>query len=192
MADRRRTFGPVVLLGLLGGGLLAIAGNNPVMGSEESSAFVSYDAHLPLALSLGLVVLATWGVVLVTRGRIRRAVAGLGVVASAGALAAVLVAWSQVSDRLASELAEVGVADADVGATAWWWCALLGAVLSLVSTVLAVLLAPSWPEMGSRYDAPVAGTAPDPVPDVAPEEQSSLDLWKAMDEGRDPTARDPE
>ena len=28
--------------------------------------------------------------------------------------------------------------------------------------------------------------------DQALEEQSSLDLWKAMDEGRDPTARDPE
>jgi uncharacterized membrane protein (TIGR02234 family) len=189
MGDRRRTFGPVVLLGLLGGGLLAIAGNNPVMSSEETSAFVSYDARLPLALSLGLVVLASWGVVLVTRGRVRRAVAVLGVVASAGALASVLVAWSQVSDRLASELAEVGVTGADIGATAWWWCALLGAVLSLVSTVLAVLLAPSWPEMGSRYDAPAVAAA---APDVAPEDQSSLDLWKAMDEGRDPTARDPE
>jgi hypothetical protein len=38
--------------------------------------------------------------------------------------------------------------------------------------------------MGRRYDAP-AGQEP---PAKAPEEQENLDLWKAMDEGRDPTA----
>ncbi len=39
--------------------------------------------------------------------------------------------------------------------------------------------------MGSRYDAPVTGSEPAVVD---PEDQSSLELWKAMDEGRDPTA----
>ena len=189
MTDRRRTFGPVVLLGLLGGGLLAVAGNNPAAESEATSGLVTYDAHMPLVTALGLVVLASWGVVLVTRGRVRRAVAALGVVASAGALAAALVGWSQVPDQLRDELAGVGVTGAGVTHTVWWWLALLGAVVSVVATVLAVLLTPSWPEMGSRYDAPV-GTAPEP--EQAPEEQSSLELWKAMDEGRDPTARDPE
>jgi uncharacterized membrane protein (TIGR02234 family) len=185
----RRTFGPVVLLGLVAGGLTAMAGNNPVADADTTDALVTYDAHLPLATALGLVVLACWGVVLVTRGRVRRAVALLGVVASAGALAAVLAAWTQVPDQLRDELAAVGVTDAGVSHTAWYWLALLGAVLSLATTVLAVVLAPAWPEMGTRYDAPT-GSAP--VPEKAPEEQSSLDLWKAMDEGRDPTAGDPE
>jgi hypothetical protein len=36
--------------------------------------------------------------------------------------------------------------------------------------------------MGSRYDAPGS----DPV-EVPPEEQTNLDLWKSIDEGRDPT-----
>lgn len=189
MADRRRTFGPVVLLGLLGGALLAIAGNNPAAEADTTSGFVTYDAHMPLVTALGLVVLACWGVVLVTRGRVRRAVAALGVAASAGALAAALAGWSQVPDQLREELGGVGVPDASVSHTVWWWLALLGALLSLVATVLAVLLTPSWPEMGSRYDAPVAQAT---EPEQAPEEQSSLDLWKAMDEGRDPTARDPE
>lgn len=189
MADRRRTFGPVVLLGLLGGGLLAIAGNNPAAESDATSGFVTYDAHMPLVTALGLVVLACWGVVLVTRGRVRRAVAALGVLASAGAVVAALVGWSQVPDQLRDELGGVGVTGASVSHTVWWWLALLGAVLSVAATVLAVLLTPSWPEMGSRYDAPVAAAA---EPEQAPEEQSSLDLWKAMDEGRDPTARDPE
>ena len=189
MRDRRRTFGPVVLLGLLGGGLLAIAGNKPAAEADATSGFVTYDAHMPLVTALGLVVLACWGVVLVTRGRVRRAVAVLGVLGSAGALAATLAAWSQVPDQLRDELVGVGVSDAGIGHTAWWWLALLGSVLSVAATVLAVLLTPAWPEMGSRYDAPATAAA---APEQPPEEQSSLDLWKAMDEGRDPTARDPE
>lgn len=189
MGDRRRTFGPVVLLGVAAGGLTAIAGNNPSAEAETTSGFVTYDAHMPLVTALALVVLACWGVVLVTRGRVRRAIAALGVVASAGALAATLVGWSQVPDQLTDELAQVGVTDPGVTHTVWFWLALLGAVLSLVASVLAVLLTPSWPEMGSRYDAPTSAA---PAPVVAPEEQTSLDLWKAMDEGRDPTAPDPE
>ncbi|GAA1144765.1 Trp biosynthesis-associated membrane protein [Nocardioides aquiterrae] len=185
---RRRTFGPVVLAGLVFGGLTAVAGTKPVMAADPASPLVTYDAHLPLVAALGLVVLACWGVVLVTRGWVRRATALLGAVASAGALATVLLGWSQVSDRLADEVAAVGVRGSSVSATPWYALALLGALVSLAACAAAILLAPAWPEMGSRYDAPGAAA----VPEKAPEEQSSLDLWKAMDEGRDPTARDPE
>lgn len=187
---RRRTFGPVVLLGLAAAGLTAIAGDNPIAEGDERGAFaITYDAHLPVATALGLVVLACWGVVLVTRGRMRRAVAALGAVTSAGALAAVVAGWSQVPDQLREELAAVGAADAAVSHTVWWWLALLGAVLSVVLTAAAAVLAPAWPEMGSRYDAP---TGAGPVSQTAPEEQTSLELWKAIDEGRDPTAAGPE
>ena len=67
--------------------------------------------------------------------------------------------------------------------TGWYWIALVAALVALVPAVLAVGLTPTWPEMGRRYDAPVgqaAGTAEQP-------ERENLDLWKAMDEGRDPT-----
>jgi uncharacterized membrane protein (TIGR02234 family) len=147
---------------------------------------VTYDAHLPLVTALGLVVLACWGVVLVTRGRARRAVAALGTLAGVGAVVAVAMAYSQVPDQLRDELAEVGVTDAGIGHTAWYWLAALGVVLSVALTALAVAWAPQWPEMGSRYDAPGA-TAATPAPEAEPEEQTNLDLWKAMDEGRDPT-----
>jgi hypothetical protein len=100
----------------------------------------------------------------------------------------VLLAWSQVSDRLADEVAAVGVRGSSVSVTPWYVLALVAALLSVAACAAAFVLAPAWPEMGSRYDAPGA-TA---VPEKAPEEQSSLDLWKAMDEGRDPTARDAE
>ncbi len=187
---RRRTFGPVVLLGLGAGTLTAVAGDKPaVKGSGDaaravSSRLVSFDAHLPLVTALGLVVLACWGVVLVTRGRVRRAVAVLATVSALGALVAALAAYTQVPDQFHDELALVGVTDPELSHTAWYWAAVVGAVLASIAGALAVAWVPAWPEMGTRYDAP--GTAPAPV--VPPEEQSSLDLWKAMDEGRDPTA----
>ena len=189
--SRRRTFGPVVLLGLAAGVLTAVAGDRPaVAGSGDaaaavSSRLVSFDAHLPLVTALGLVVLACWGVVLVTRGRVRRAVAALGTVAALGAVVAALAAYSQVVEQFRDELSLVGIDDADLSHTAWYWVAVAGAVVSTLAGALAVAWAPSWPEMGTRYDAPGAATAPPPAP---PEEQSSLDLWKALDEGHDPTA----
>ena len=190
---RRRTFGPVVLVGLIAGGATAIAADNPVVRADPSSPFVTYDAHVPLAMSLSLVVLACWGVVLVTRGRVRRAVAVLGLVAALGALVTVVLAWSQVADRFETELAQVGVTGSDIGPTGWYWLGLVAAVVSVVATALAVAWTPDWPEMGSRYDPP-AGAAATPAPAAAtePEDASSLDLWKAIDEGRDPTAGESE
>jgi len=189
----RRTFAPVVLLGLASAGLAAVAGNKPWAegqgaGSERLAAvpLTADPGEMPAAGALALVVLACWGVVLVTRGRVRRAVAVLGALASLGLLATVVTGWSSVVDSLRSDYADVGVPNIAIDHTAWFWAAAVGALLSVVATALAVRWAPAWPEMGSRYDAP-AGERAEPEP-VDPAEQSSLDLWKAMDEGRDPTA----
>ncbi len=192
---RRRTFGPVVLLGLAGGTLAAVAGAKPWAEVEEgSSAFalaaVSDSAgEMPVAAALSLVALATWGVVLVTRGRFRRAVVVLGVLAAAGALVAAVVGWWQTAEPLEEALRQVGV-EGSVGHTAWYWAALVGSGLALVAGLLAVRLVPAWPEMGSRYDAPTAGpdAAATQASDVPAQERSNLDLWKALDEGEDPTA----
>jgi uncharacterized membrane protein (TIGR02234 family) len=194
MAERRRTFGPVVLLGLASATLVAVAGNRTWAEADSgaardvSSLALSVDAgKMPAATAMALVLLACWGVVLVTRGRVRRAVAALGALASAAALVAAVASYGTVPDQLRDELGQVGVAGADIGHTGWYWVTVGACVVSLLASVLAVLWAPGWPEMGSRYDAP--GAAPTtPEPAAAPEEQSSLDLWKAMDEGRDPTA----
>ena len=191
MAERRRTFGPVVLLGLASAALGAVAGDKPAADAggkgavAARSGFVTYDAHMPVVTALCLVVLACWGVVLVTRGRVRRAVAVLGALASAAAVVAAVASYASVPDQLRDELGQVGVAGAEIGHTGWYWLAVGACLVSALACVLAVLWAPGWPEMGSRYDAP---GAPAPEPVSSPEEQSSLDLWKAMDEGRDPTA----
>ncbi len=188
----RRSYGPVLLLGLLAGTIGAVAGNKPwaqasgTRASQFSELAISADAaEMPVAAALALVVLACWGVVLVSRGWVRRAVTVLGALAAAGTLASVVVGYSSVPDALRASFVDLGGTDVEVTRTGWFWLAAVAAALSLAATVLAVRLVPGWPEMGTRYDAPGTGTPP---PAVAPEDQSSLDLWKAMDEGRDPTA----
>ena len=55
-------------------------------GAAGSTLVDKTGGHVPLAAALGLVALAGWGVLLVTRGRVRRAVAVLVAVVSAGVL----------------------------------------------------------------------------------------------------------
>jgi uncharacterized membrane protein (TIGR02234 family) len=114
-------------------------------------------------------------------------VAVLALLASVGLVVAVVVGFGSAPDGVRDAYQDLGVADPDVSRSGWFWAAALGSVLSVVATLLAVRLAPAWPEMGRRYDAP-AGQVPEAPPAQAPEEQENLDLWKAMDEGRDPTA----
>ena len=190
-----RTFGPVVLLGLAarrtdrGRGQPAGA---PRSAAAPAAAWSRTTRTCRPVTALGLVVLACWGVVLVTRGRVRRAVAGLGVAGRRRRSGRGRASRTpQVPDQLRDELAAVGVTDVGIDHTAWYWaraarraCWLAGGRPCSRSR-----WAPAWPEMGSRYDAP---TAPVATSEAPPEEQSSLDLWKALDEGRDPTAADPE
>jgi len=192
--DRRRTFGPVALLGLVAGALGAVAASFPWVVDADASAAgdpvpgiavsdpVAAAGEMPLALALSLVVLAGWGVVLVTRGRLRRVVAGVGLLASLGLVATVAVGLVTLEDRVAEAISERGSNVGTTEFTAWFLVAAVAAVASVVVAALAVAWAPAWPEMGRRYDAPGAAPA-----QVAPEERSNLDLWKSMDEGHDPT-----
>jgi uncharacterized membrane protein (TIGR02234 family) len=199
---RRRTFGPVVLLGLGSAALAAVAGTKPWVtgrsgavdadadtGSAMASA-LSLDGvrESPLAAALALAVLACWGVLLVTRGRVRRAVAVLAAVLAAGLVAVTVDAFWSLPDKLAEALLELSGTDTvETGLTPWYAAALVGAALSLATALAAVLLVPSWPEMGTRYDAPTAPRS-DPEAASAPPPTENIDIWKALDEGRDPTA----
>ena len=195
--DRRRTFGPVALLGLAAGTLGALAGSNPWVVDAEAAAAgdpvpgiavadpVAAAGEMPLAFALSLVVVAAWGVVLVTRGRLRRVVAGIALLASCGLVATVVVGLVTLEDRVTEAALERGQTAEVISTelTTWFFVAVVAAIGSVAAAALAVAWAPAWPEMGRRYDAP--GAAPVEVP---PEEQSNLDLWKSMDEGHDPTA----
>ncbi len=186
--SRRRSFGPVVLLGLATSGLAAVAAAKPWVGSGGGSgdgAITALDAgtRYPLASAVSLVLLAAWGVLLVTRGAVRRVFAWIAAVAAVGLVAAVVTAYFTLPDSARDSYAQLmGRGGQEQGFTGWYWTTAACAVLALAPTLLAVRLVPSWPEMGSRYDAP--GTREQPTEEQPTREQ---DLWQALDEGRDPT-----
>lgn len=185
---RRRTFGPVVAAGLATAALAVVAGGQPFArgratgGIGELSAAVE-AGRVPAANALALVVLACWGVLLLTRGKVRRALGVLAVLASLGVVAAVVLGFGSAPDAVREAYRNLGADNPEVARTTWFWVALIAALLSVAASAYAVRLIPAWPEMGRRYDAP--GPAPAPAPAEEPE---NLDLWKAIDQGRDPTA----
>ena len=184
-AEARRWFGPSVLLGLAATGLDALAGGKPWAAPDGQGGVTLVDrsgGHVPLGAALGLVGLAVWGVLLVTRARVRRVVAVLGALTAVGLVATAVVGRASSLDSARHATVDLGQTPAGSHTTGWWYVALVAAVLALFASALAVRHVRDWPEMGSRYDAP---TAPESDPD--PSQMEGLDLWRAIDQGRDPT-----
>lgn len=196
-APRRRTFAPALLAGLAAGALAAVAGNQAWVepaadsptGSVGQVAAIAADSSSPLTTAVALVSLACWGVLLVTRGRFRRAVAWLGAAAALALVLVVVLGWQAAPGDLTALLAQYGAADAEVSRTPWCWAAVGAAPVALAAALLAVRDVPGWPQMGSRYDAPTTrGEEADASSTRRPaEDQSNLELWKRLDEGSDPT-----
>ncbi|MCW2806332.1 MAG: hypothetical protein JWQ93_287 [Marmoricola sp.] len=189
-AAGRRTFGPVVLLGLATAALAAVASAKPWIGaratgaSDASMSALDSGTRYPLASAISLVLLAAWGVLLVTRGRVRRAFAVLTVLAALGLTVSVVAAYATLPDTARDSFDELmGRGSSDTGFTGWFWTTAVCAAVALVPAGLAVRLVGQWPEMGSRYDAPGAAATATEVSTVDPERA----LWRALDEGRDPT-----
>lgn len=187
---REGTFGPAVLLGLGGAALAAVASGRDWATARGDAAGVDVSAAVagsdtaPLALALSLVTLAAWGALLVLRGRARRVVAVLGALAAAGVLVAVADRFEGAQGDARDAVVAAG-ATGDTfasGLTGWYWAAGVGALLTLAALLVAVVRSPRWPAMGSRYDAPTARRT---QRGAEPTEQ---DLWRALDEGHDPTA----
>lgn len=184
---RDRSFAPTVLLGLAGAGLAAVAASQTWARTDGQAAGVKVTAGAtgseaaPLVLALALVALAAWGVVLVLRGRARQVVAVVGLVAAGGAIVA-LVDGHRAAEEASLQAVQAQGAGSDVfvtSVTGWYWTTGLALLLTAVALVVAVRRARRWPAMGSRYDAPAARAA-------AP--TTEQDLWRALDEGHDPTA----
>ena len=135
--------------------------------------------------AVALALLAAWGVLLVTRGRLRRVVAVLAALLSLGLVAAVVLGVGSAQDGVRASIEGFGVDCQELDLGSWFWVAVVALPFAVVPAVAAVLLVPTWPEMGRKYDAPASAPA---APAAAPEERENLDLWKDMDEGRDPTA----
>jgi uncharacterized membrane protein (TIGR02234 family) len=193
---RRRTFVPALLLGLAAAGAVAVAGNQAWVepagdgptGSVGQVAAIAQDASSPLTTAVALVALACWGVLLVTRGTFRRAIAWFGVVVAACLVLTAVLAWVSAPSQLEDVMAQYGVTSPDVARTWWSWLAVGATPLALAAALLAARDVAHWPQMGSRYDAPGASADDAAGRAEPPEEQSSIELWKSLDEGSDPTA----
>jgi uncharacterized membrane protein (TIGR02234 family) len=200
---KRRTFAPVVLGGLGATGLAALAGHQQMLrvpaddleklGLVSAAGADIAEVGFPLAGALSLVALACWGVLLVARGGFRQVMAAVAALSAGGVFAVLIVGGFLQNDDAATDIADqLGVpllADRPpLDATPWFWLGLLASVVSVAAAVSAVWLAPAWPEMGKRYDAPSTGRGKS-SDDTPAEERTSLDLWKSMDEGDDPTER---
>ncbi len=183
---RERSYAPTVLVGLGAAALTAVAGTKDWARASGDAAGAPVRAAAtgsqtaPLVVALALVALAAWGVVLVLRGTTRRVVAVLGALACAGILLAAGAAPGAARHDALVALAGKGATGAasSAGLTAWYVVALAGAAVCLTAFAVAVVRVPDWPAMGSRYDAPAARAA-------AP--ATDQDLWRALDEGHDPT-----
>ncbi len=195
-------FGRTVLVGLAGAALAA-TGSAQAWGTAttRSPALRTVTAQgsdvAPVALPLALVALAAWGTVLVLRRTGRRVVSVLGLLAAVGAGVVVVTEVSGAAGA-AAELLSGGGEDVTTGTTLWPWATLLGCVLAAAGFVVALLRAHTWPEMSRRYDAPTgatgtAGTAAGdatarPAVPAEAEQMSDAELWRALDDGHDPTA----
>jgi uncharacterized membrane protein (TIGR02234 family) len=175
-----------VVAGLVGAGLAAVAGSREWATTMGDAAGIKVEASVtgaesqPLVAAAALVALASWGVVLVMRGRVRRVVAVVGLVASVGALLSVVLGFGAVQDdAVAAAVARGATGESfETSLSAWYYLAGLGSVLTAAAFAVAVARAPRWPAMGTKYDAPSARPAP----------STDEDMWRALDEGRDPTS----
>lgn len=182
-----RSYATSLTVGLGGAALAAVAATRVWASTRADSAGIEVEAAVtgadsqPLVPALALVALAAWGAVLVMRGRARRAIAGIGVLASAGAALGAVLAFSAVQDDAVDAAISRGATGDtfDTALSVWYHLTVLGAALTAVAFVVAVARSPRWPEMGAKYDAPTARPA-------APTTEE--DMWRALDEGRDPTS----
>ena len=189
----RGSFGPVALAGVGTAALAALAGSRPWIGAgstggsaDASMAAVDQGTRYPAASAVSLLLLAAWGVLLVTRGRVRRAFAVVAALAAVGLVATVVTGYQTVPDQERVGFEELmGRGGQDNGFTGWFWTAAVAAVLAVPPALLAVRLVPQWPEMGSRYDTPASRDG-QPTTEI----RTERDLWTALDEGRDPTTGD--
>ena len=186
-----RLYAPVVLGTLAAGGLSFFAASRTwahlriaTDGLPSDSVDVTGADAQPLVSALALVVVTAALAVLAASPRLRRVVGGFTVVVALIAAALVLLGGSSldhaVGHAVEASPAFTGTGDHDFTTSAWKYVTALGFVLAAFLGGVTARFGAMWPTMSSRYDAPAARPSV-----TAPE--SDAEMWKALDEGRDPT-----
>jgi len=179
---RRNLLGPAVLALLATGGgalwALRAAWSTAAVsapGLPEVDLAVSGSDVVPGAVGLAVLVMAAAAGVIAAGPRLRRVIGVLVVVA-----AAVGIALAATADQATARARAID--EAAVSGTRVAWDASIAQPLSVVAFAAALLVGalvawqgPRWATMGRKYETPAA------------REPESSDLWKAMDDGVDPT-----
>lgn len=182
-------YGPTLVVGLAGAIAVTVGVAKPwatatarQAGLPTIEASVSGADLAPLAGALGVVVLASFGAVVATRGWARRALGVLIVLAALVVLVSAIAppgAGSALDDALAAKGWTGG--DHDIGIAGWRWVALAGAVASVLAGAAISFYGGRWATMGAEYDAPA------PTKDSAQPPSTEAEVWRELDQGRDPT-----
>lgn len=189
----RQMYARTLVLGLISAGAVAVGVSKPwvtatatVTGLPVISASVDGTDVAPLAGALGFVLLAGLGAVVATRGRLRRGLGLLIVVAAAVVLAAAIHP-GDTQRGIEQALSAKGWSGGPYRTGVGWWRVLtgVGGCGCLLAGALVARFGASWASMGARYDAPgsTSATAAGDLP-AAPTE---TDLWRSIDSGHDPT-----
>ena len=189
--NTRRLLGPVVLATLAAGGLAFFAASRTWAhvrvasdGLPSDSVDVTGADAQPLVSALAVVVLTAALAVLAASPRVRRVVGGFTVLVAVAGVAIVLLGSASLDSAV--EPGGRGVAGIhrhgtpDFSTTAWSYVAVVGFVVAATAGGITARFGATWPTMSSRYEAPAARA-------VVASPQSDSDMWKALDEGRDPT-----
>jgi uncharacterized membrane protein (TIGR02234 family) len=190
----RQLYARTLVLGLISAGAVAVGVSKPwvtatatVTGLPVITASVDGADVAPLAGALGFVLLAGLGAVVATRGRLRRGLGLLIVVAAAVVLAAAIYPGGDTQRGIEQALSAKGWSGSPYRTGVGWWRVLtaVGGCGCLLAGALVARFGASWASMGARYDAPgsTSATAAGDLP-AAPTE---TDLWRSIDSGHDPT-----
>lgn len=190
--NTRRLYAPSVLGTLLTGGLAFLAASRTwaaatiqAKGLPPAPLKVSGADAVPLVPALALVIVAAALAILAASVRVRRVVGILVIVVAIIAIITILRASGAIDTAVASAVhdspAFIGSnAPQNVSHGVWRWIALLGFAGAAIIGAIIARFGADWPTMGRKYEAPTAHTA-------VTEDESEADIWKALDEGRDPT-----
>lgn len=189
MSPARRSYALTVLVLVAAGGLTfwsltrtwgSVLLEAPGLGQDRIS--VSGAESMPGVSAIGLVLLASALAVLAGSTRVRRVLGVLVVLVALACLGWVAfgssAAVDSALDAAVAESASFTGTNAPETVDGTGWPLVTGAALLAAAAAGASIVwwAPRWPRMSSRYEAPGARAA-----------DEETDMWKAFDEGRDPT-----
>jgi uncharacterized membrane protein (TIGR02234 family) len=189
----RTGYALTILVGLASSGLCALAVARPwakatatVRGLPPIEASVDGADVAPVAAALAVVCLAGFGAVLATRGWVRRAI-GVVIVAAAAAVVVVAAVPASTTGLLEDALSAHGWTGGGYARsiTGWRIAAVASGLVVMAAGAAVARFAGDWATMGARYDSPAEGRRAAAA--AADEPMSEAALWRALDDGADPT-----